>query len=108
MHFVRFSATAFFLVGSWLLFLRLVSMEKCKSNFKIGSHGTIYTFKNYFATVFSALSGIQTDPSDHLTKIILLTYFTIQLTFFFLSTVLSVKKFQFQQNKQIPNEPLFC
>ena len=27
-------------------------MEKYKSNFKIGSHDTIYTFKNYFAIVF--------------------------------------------------------
>ena len=25
-------------------------------------HDTIYTFKNYFTTVFSAISGIQTDP----------------------------------------------
>ena len=95
-------------MGSWVLLLRLANTEKCKYNFKIGSHDTIHIFKNYFTTVFSTISGIQTDPSDHLTKIILLTYFTIQLTFFFLSTVLSVKKFQFQQNKQIPNEPLFC
>ena len=34
---------------------------------KNGSHGTIYTFKNYFATVFlvfnfSKISSIQTDP----------------------------------------------
>ena len=26
------------------------------------SHGIIYTFKNYFATVFSVFSCIQTDP----------------------------------------------
>ena len=37
------------------------------SNFSIkkGSHGTIYTFKNYFAIVFlvfSKISGIQMDP----------------------------------------------
>ena len=36
---------------------------------KNGSHGTIYTFKNYFATVFSVLSfskisPIQTDPNS--------------------------------------------
>ena len=32
---------------------------------KNGFHGTIYTFKNYFATVFSVsakISSIQTDP----------------------------------------------
>jgi len=32
---------------------------------KNGFHGTIYIFKNYFATlfsVFSKISGIQTDP----------------------------------------------
>ena len=35
--------------------------------FKNGSHSTIHTFKNYFATVFSVfskISGIQTDPID--------------------------------------------
>ena len=34
-------------------------------NIKNGFHGTIYTFKNYFATVFSVsatISSIQTDP----------------------------------------------
>ena len=29
-----------------------------KNNFKTGSHGTIYTFKNYFATVFSVFSNL--------------------------------------------------
>ena len=29
---------------------------------KNGSHDTIHTFKNYFATVFLVFSGIQTDP----------------------------------------------
>ena len=32
-----------------------------KKNFKIGSHGIIHIFKNYFTTVFSIISGIQTD-----------------------------------------------
>ena len=35
-----------------------------KKNIKNGSHGTIYTFKNYFVTVFSVsakISCIQTD-----------------------------------------------
>ena len=40
-----------------------------EKNIKNGSHGTIYTFKNYFATVFSVFSKInciQTDPyNDH-------------------------------------------
>ena len=45
--------------------------EKCKFCFKIGSHSTIYTFKNYFTTVFSTMcfqfspiSGIQTDQKN--------------------------------------------
>ena len=36
-----------------------------KTFIKNGSHSTIHTFKNYFATVFSVfskISGIQTDP----------------------------------------------
>ena len=36
-----------------------------KKNFKTESHSTIHTFKNYFVTmfsVFSKISGIQTDP----------------------------------------------
>ena len=36
---------------------RLTNTEKCKSNFKIGSHNTIHTFKNYFATVFLVFSN---------------------------------------------------
>ena len=35
---------------------------------KNGFHGTIYTFKNYFATVFSVsakISSIQTDPEHY-------------------------------------------
>ena len=59
---------ACFLVKSRVLFTRPASMEKCKSNFKTGSHSTIHTFKNYFATMFSvfsfqfsAINDIQTD-----------------------------------------------
>ena len=33
-----------------------------KTFIKNGSHGTIHTFKNYFATVFSVFSDIQMDP----------------------------------------------
>ena len=38
-----------------------------KTFIKNGSHGTIHTFKNYFATVFlvfSKISGIQTHPKS--------------------------------------------
>ena len=52
--------------GSRALFMGLTS-TLFKKNFKTGSHSTIYTFKNYFATVFSVFSeinGIPTDPSS--------------------------------------------
>jgi len=57
----------FFFYGSHALFTGLTSTEKHKSNFKIGSHSTIHTFKNYFVTVFSIFNNkryIQTDPKD--------------------------------------------
>ena len=41
-----------FLVGFRVLFTRLASTEKYKSNYKIGFHNTIHTFKNYFAIIF--------------------------------------------------------
>ena len=44
-----------FLCGSCALFTRPVSTNFSKFFFKTGSHGTIYIFKNYFATVFSIL-----------------------------------------------------
>ena len=57
-----------FLVGSCALFTGPASMEFNKFFFKIGSHGTIHIFKNYFTTMFlaiifqfSIISGIQTD-----------------------------------------------
>ena len=37
------------------------STKKRKFYFKTGSHGTIYTFKNYFVTIFSEINGIQID-----------------------------------------------
>ena len=46
-----------FLAGSHVLFTGLLSMGKYKSNFKTRSHGTIYTFKNYFVTVFSVFKN---------------------------------------------------
>jgi len=53
-----------FLARSHTLFMgpATASTEFSKFYFKTGSHGTIYTFKNYFAIVFSVISGIQTDP----------------------------------------------
>ena len=41
-----------FLVGSRALFTGPTSMEFSKFFFKTMSHGTIHTFKNYFARVF--------------------------------------------------------
>ena len=48
-----------FLVESCILFAESVSVKKCNSNFKTGSHDTIYIFKNYFTTVFSVFSNKQ-------------------------------------------------
>ena len=54
------------------LFTHYADTVYALKNIKNGSHGIIYTFKNYFATVFSdfsfqflvsaAISSIQTDP----------------------------------------------
>ena len=38
------------------LFMRSASTEFSKFCFKIGFHGTIYTFKNYFIIMFSAIN----------------------------------------------------
>ena len=46
-----------FFCGSCALFMRSVSTDFSKSNFKIGSHNTIHTFKNYFVTVFLVFSN---------------------------------------------------
>ena len=51
-----------FFCGSYTLFTGPANTESDKINFKIGSHGTIHTFKNYFATLFSTISCIQTNP----------------------------------------------
>ena len=45
-----------FFEGPTALFMGPVSTEKRKSNFKIESHSTIHTFKNYFATMFSVFN----------------------------------------------------
>ena len=57
-RFVHFSVEAFFFFfRSRILFTRLTSMEFSNFFFKIGSHGTIHTFKNYFIIVFSVFSN---------------------------------------------------
>ena len=43
---------AFFFCGSRALFTGPISTNFSKFFFKIGSHSTINTFKNYFVTVF--------------------------------------------------------
>ena len=43
--------------GSRALFIRPASTFFHKNNFKTGSHSTIHTFKNYFATLFSVFSN---------------------------------------------------
>ena len=45
-----------FFCGSCALFMGPTSMDFSKFFFKTRSHGTIHTFKNYFATVFSVFS----------------------------------------------------
>ena len=55
-----------FLVGSCVLFTRYANMEKHKSNFKTAFHNTIYTFKNYFATMFSVFSNNKFNPNKPL------------------------------------------
>ena len=50
-------ARLYFFCGSRALFMRPVSTEFSKNNFKIGSHDTIHVFKNYFVTVFSVFSN---------------------------------------------------
>jgi len=58
--------------GSHALFTGPAITEFSEFCFKNGSHGTIHVFKNYFATVFSAISfqfsgisNIQTDPKRY-------------------------------------------
>ena len=45
--------------GPRALFMRLTSTEFSKIFIKIGFHGIIHTFKNYFTTVFSVFSNKQ-------------------------------------------------
>ena len=51
----------------YALFMGPITILFRKKNIKNGSHGTIYTFKNYFAIVFlvfsfNKISSTQTDP----------------------------------------------
>ena len=48
-----------FLCGSCALFTGFTSTDFSKFFFTTGSHGTIHTFKNYFATVFLVFSNKQ-------------------------------------------------
>ena len=45
-----------FFLGSYILFIELASKKFNKFCFKIGSHGTIYTFKNYFTLIFLTIN----------------------------------------------------
>ena len=54
--FVCFPCICVFFCGSRVLFTRPANTEKCKSNFKTVFHGTIHTFKNYYAIVFSVFN----------------------------------------------------
>ena len=45
-----------FFFESCTLFMGPTSTEYGKINFKIGSHGIIHTFRNYFATVFLVIN----------------------------------------------------
>ena len=54
--------------GFYALFTKHTDTFFNKNNFKTGSHDTIHTFKNYFATIFSifnfqfsTITSIQTD-----------------------------------------------
>jgi len=55
----RFSSTVVFFCESHALFTGLANIDFSKINFETGSQGTIYTFKNYFAAVFSVFSNKQ-------------------------------------------------
>ena len=67
--------------GSHVLFTGPISIFFIKIFIKTGSHVIIYTFKNYFDTVFqfsiSVISGIQTDPKSSIVKD--LVWFKLQI-----------------------------
>ena len=54
---MKFSIAFGVLCGSHILFTGFASTDFSKIFFKTGSHDTIHTFKNYFATVFSIFSN---------------------------------------------------
>ena len=56
---MKADASLHFLYGFRVLFTRPASIFFRKNNFKTGSYGTIYTFKNYFVTVFLVFSNKQ-------------------------------------------------
>ena len=72
------------------LFMGPTSLKFSNFNFKIGSHGIIYTFKNYFATVFSVFNN-KRYPNRHLLYLehshqlvqIFFVYFSIKTYIFY-------------------------
>ena len=72
-HFTFSEMGLCFFSGSRVMFTGPTStLFRKKKNFKIGSHNTIHTFKNYFTTIFSIFSkinSIQTDLSTTLPSI---------------------------------------
>ena len=56
LHLVRFQRVCILNNGSRILFTRFTSTEFSKIFIKTESHGTIYTFKNYFVIVFSVFN----------------------------------------------------
>ena len=54
---MKFSIAFGVLCGSHALFMGFASIDFSKIFFKTESHGTIYTFKNYFAIVFLIFSN---------------------------------------------------
>ena len=54
---MKFSAAFGALCGSHALFIGFASTDFNKFSFKIRSHDTIHTFKNYFTIVFSVFSN---------------------------------------------------
>ena len=67
--------------GSRALFIGLTNLFFQQLFIENGSYDTIHTFKNYFATVFSVFSGIQTDPECELKTWSVCTTFGMQKIF---------------------------
>ena len=66
---LRLPAISVFFSGSRALFTGPAITFFSKNNFKTRSHSTIYTFKNYFATVFSVFSNKQYPNKSYTSQI---------------------------------------